>query len=145
MPRTSEVSSTLVLRRSLMSAANTPMMMPSTTPTAKYRAVFGEDLDVGTCAFCTMESFTGDLSPEYRSLSMTFFSDSATELAMSAACFGSPSTTAMFTNAVLVGLVTVTWPARSVTVSSKPRSSMTGLSTFEVVASVGYEVIWLEM
>ena len=63
-----------------MSAANTPMMMPSTTPTAKYRAVFGEDLDVGTCAFCTMESFTGDLSPEYRSLSMTFFSDSATEL-----------------------------------------------------------------
>lgn len=112
---------------------------------SQIQGSLGEDLDVGTCAFCTMESFTGDLSPEYRSLSMTFFSDSATELAMSAACFGSPSTTAMFTNAVLVGLVTVTWPARSVTVSSKPRSSMTGLSTFEVVASVGYEVIWLEM
>ena len=144
-PRTSDGSSTLVLSRSLMSAANTPTIRPSTTPTAKYRTVFGDDLVNGVCAFCTIETFTGDVSPVYKSFSITVFSDSATALAMSAACFGSPSTAAIFTKAVLVGLVTVIWPARSSTVSSKPSSLMTGLSTFSVAANVGYEVIWLEI
>ena len=79
----------------------------------QYRTVFGDDLVNGVCAFCTIETFTGDVSPVYKSFSITVFSDSATALAMSAACFGSPSTAAIFTKAVLVGLVTVIWPARS--------------------------------
>ena len=107
-PRTSEASSTLVFSKSLISTASTPTIMPKTTPTARYSAVFGELFEVGVWASYTMDIFTGDLSEvEYKSFWMTSCRDSATALAMSAACFGSPSTAEMFTNALLVGLVTV--------------------------------------
>ena len=42
-------------------------------------------------------------------------------------------------NAVFVGFVTVSCPARFATVVSRPRSSITGFSTDSVVASVGYD------
>ena len=126
-------------------AANTPMMMPSTTPTAKYRAVFGEDLDVGTCAFCTMESFTGGLisgvQVAFNDVLQRFgngIGDVRGLLRISIhhgnvhECGVSRIGDGDLAGKIRYGFI-------------QARSSITGLSTFEVVASVGYEVIRLEM
>ena len=133
-------SSTRVAIRSRIRVANTPRIRPATKPTAKYNATFGELGETGSAARCTTESFTGDSLPEaYSDFSTTLLRDSATLLAMSEACFASPVSAVMFTNAVFVGFVTVSCPARFATVVSRPRSSITGFSTDSVVASVGYD------
>ena len=115
-------------------------------PMAMLSGIFGLLGDSGSCACCTTDRVTGDfLSEEYRESSTTVFMDLATALAMDAVSLALVSSTEMLTNAVSVGLVTVSCCPSCATFVSRPSSSMTGWSTASVVASVGYDLIWLEM
>ena len=89
-----------------------------------------------------MESFTAELDPAvYRDFSTTLLSEAATPFAMRAAVEGSASVTAIFTNAVFVGFVTVICDASEIGVVSNLSSSTTGCNTDCVFAKSGYDLI----
>ena len=129
---------------SLSNAANTPRINPPTMPTRMLSFHFGELGELGTAAGWTTDNLTDECEPEaYSVVSTTELSDFAMAFAISAAWAGSPSVTEMLTNAVFVGLVTLTCSLSCATVVCNPRSSITGYSTDCVVVSTGYDLIWL--